>query len=152
VNFIVPFLLSILDAHSHLEQSKTMRKNIVLVTALLGLFIKGAVAQETDRYVLIEAPCKATFNANTNHDENVVLTPVFKVEFENAFEVLNAEPELIREFEVALEKAYPNSRNHIKDILLYMLTSEREAKALHARKRKQYEALNVGLLPLKIRK
>lgn len=109
------------------------------------------VVQNEVRYIFIEAPCKTGFNSNSGFDQNVLLTPVFKAEFENAFEVVNAEPELIKEFEVALEQTYPNSRNQIKDILVYMLTSEKEAKALYKRKLNQFEALKTGVIKLKLR-
>ena len=73
------------------------------------------------------------------------------MQFENAFEIVNAEPELITSFEVALEKAFPSSRNHIKDILVYMITSEKEAKELYSRKIKQFKALKTGVIELKIK-
>ncbi len=103
------------------------------------------------RYILIEAPCKTGFNALPDYKEKVILTPVFKMEFENAFEIVNAEPELITAFEVALEKAYPNSRNQIKDILVYMITSEKEAKELYKRKINQFKTLETGVIQLKIK-
>ena len=63
----------------------------------------------------------------------------FRREFENAFELVNAEPELIVDFEVALDKAYPNSRNQVNDILVYMLNTKKEATELLNRKMKQFK-------------
>ena len=65
--------------------------------------------------------------------------------------MVNAEPDLIVDFEVALEKAYPNSRNQIKDILVYMLNSEKEAKELYKRKIKHFKMLETGVIDLKIK-
>jgi hypothetical protein len=101
--------------------------------------------------VLIEAPCKAGFDALPDYEKEVILSEVFKVEFENAFQVVNGEPHLIVDFEVALEKRFPNSRNQIKDILVYMLNSNKEAQDLHAKKIKQFEQANVGTITIKIR-
>lgn len=107
--------------------------------------------EKNTRYVLIEAPCESTFNALPEYTKKVILTKVFKVEFENAIELVNAEPDLIVRFEVALEKEYPNSRNQIKDILVYMLTTEQEANDLYQRKLKQLENLETGVIKLKIK-
>jgi hypothetical protein len=103
------------------------------------------------RYILIEAPCKQGFKALPDFKEKVILTKVFKMEFENAFEIVNAEPELITAFEVALEKEYPGSRNQVKDILVYMLTTEKDAKELYNRKIKQFKTLETGVIELKIK-
>ncbi len=103
------------------------------------------------RYILIEAPCKNSFDALPNHEQKVILSNVFKVEFKNPFEVVNAEPDLLIKFEVALEKAYPNSRNQIKDIMIYMLNSEKEAKELLKRKKNLFKTLDTGVLILKLK-
>jgi hypothetical protein len=127
----------------------------VLAISLIILFSPFLNIQATDdentRYILIEAPCKPGFNALPNYKEKVIVTKIFKMEFEDAFELVNAEPELIIAFEVALEKAYPNSRNQIKDILVYMLITEKEAKELYARKQKQFKTLETGIIELKIK-
>jgi hypothetical protein len=70
--------------------------------------------------------------------------------FENSAELINAEPELISNFELALENAYPNSRNQVKDILVYMITTEKEAKALYKRKVEQFKILKTGIIDLKL--
>jgi hypothetical protein len=113
-------------------------------------FTERKNADENVRYILIEAQCKPSFNALPEHKEKVILTKIFKKEFENAFEVVNAEPQLIIDFEVALEAAYPNQRNQVADILVYMLKSEKEAKELHKRKRKLFQTLGKGVIELKI--
>ena len=115
-----------------------------------GLFLPLQNSQHI-RYVLIEASCKAGFDALPEYEKEVILSDVFKVEFENAFQVVNAEPDLIVDFEVALEQRFPNSRNQIKDILVYMLNSNKEAQDLYANKIKQFEKDNVGTIQLKIR-
>ena len=107
--------------------------------------------EENTRYIIIEAPCKSGFQALPEYKEKVILTRVFKVSYENAFELVNAEPELISDFEAALEKAYPNSRNQVKDILVYMITTEKEAKALYKRKLEQFKTLKTGVIELKIK-
>lgn len=128
-------------------------KSILIILLLLGnvLFAQETDKEENTRYILIEAPCKPSFPTKGDYKENVILTKVFKMQFENAFEIVNAEPELITSFEVALEKAYPSARNHIKDILVYMITSEKEAKELYNRKIKQFKALETGVIELKIK-
>lgn len=103
------------------------------------------------RYILIEAPCTPSFNALPNYQDKVIITKVFKAEFENAFALVNAESDLIVDFEVALEKAYPNSRNQIKDIMVYMLTTEKDAKELFNRKKKQFKTFGAGVIELKIK-
>lgn len=125
---------------------------------LLSLFIifSSQIAYPSNhedevRYILIEAPCKNSFDALPNHEQKVILSNVFKVEFKNPFEVVNAEPDLVIKFEVALEKAYPNSRNHIKDIMIYMLNSEKEAKELLKRKKSLFKTLDTGVLILKLK-
>lgn len=107
--------------------------------------------EDFSRYILIEAPCEANFNALPEYPNKVILTKVFKVDFENAFELVNAEKDLIVRFEVALEKAYPNSRNQVKDIMVYMLTNEKEAKELLNRKKKQFKTLDTGVIELKVK-
>jgi len=107
--------------------------------------------EENKRYILIEAQCKPGFDALLEFKEKVIITKIFKEEFENAFELVNAEPELIVDFEVALEKAYPNQRNQIRDILVYMLTTEKEAKELYKRKLKQFKTLETGVIELKVK-
>lgn len=128
-------------------------KTVTLVLVLLAntLFAQETKKDENIRYILIEAPCKPGFKAKNDYKENVILIKIFKKEFENAFELVNAEPELISAFEVALEEAYPNSRNQIKDILVYMLNTEKDAKALYNRKLKQFETLNTGVIELKLK-
>lgn len=128
-------------------------KTVILVLVLLAntLFAQETKKDENIRYILIEAPCKPGFKAKNDYKENVILIKIFKKEFENAFELVNAEPELISAFEVALEEAYPNSRNQIKDILVYMLNTEKDAKALYNRKLKQFETLNTGVIELKLK-
>ncbi len=121
---------------------------IILFSSVFGM---QSGDDENTRYVLIEAPCKAGFNALPDYKEKVILTKIFKMDFENAFELVNAEPELVTAFEVALEKAYPNSRNQVKDILVYMLITEKEAKELYARKLKQFKTLETGVIELKIK-
>ena len=106
---------------------------------------------ENTRYILIEAPCKPGFNALPEFKEKVIITKVFKAEFETPFDMVNAEPDLIVKFEVALEKAYPNSRNQINDIMVYMLNSEKEAKELYSRKKKHFKLLETGVINLKIK-
>ena len=126
-----------------------------LTLALLVFFNIAAFTdnanEENTRFVLIEAKCTPGFNALPEYTEKVILTKVFKKEFANAFEIVNAEPDLISEFEVALEKAYPNSRNQVRDILVYMLTTEQEAKELYQRKINQFKTLNTGVIELKLR-
>lgn len=128
-------------------------KIVALVLVLLAntLFAQETKKDENTRYILIEAPCKPGFKAKNDYKENVILTKIFKKEFENAFELVNAEPELISAFEVALEDAYPNSRNQVKDILVYMMNSEKDAKELYNRKLQQFKTLNTGVLELKIK-
>ena len=127
----------------------------VLAISLIILFVPFFSVQAADdeniRYILIEAPCKPGFDALPDYKEKVILTKIFKMEFENAFELVNAEPDLITAFEVALEKAYPNSRNQIKDILVYMLITEKEAKELYSRKLKQFKTLETGIIELKVK-
>jgi len=106
--------------------------------------------EENVRYILIEAQCESSFNALPDYKEKVILTKVFKREFENAFELVNAEPELIIDFEVALEKAYPNQRNKVKEILVYMLNTEKEAEELYKRKIKLFKTLETGVIELKV--
>jgi len=106
---------------------------------------------ENIRYVLIEAKCKPGFDALPDYKDKIILTKVFKREFENPYEVVNAEPTLISEFEVALEKAYPNSINQVKDVLVYMLNTEKEAKELYDRKLKHCETMDIGIIDLKIK-
>ncbi len=107
--------------------------------------------EEEVRYILIEAPCKKSFNALPEHEQKVIITNVFKVEFKTPFDLVNAQPELIKQFEVALEKAFPNSRNHVNDIMIYMLHSEKEAKELLKRKKNQFKLLDTGVLNLKMK-
>lgn len=108
--------------------------------------------QETEvRYIIIEAPCEKSFKALPGSEQKVIVTNVFKMEFENAFAMVNAESDLVVKFEVALEKAYPNSRNQIKDIMIYMLNSEKEAKQLLKRKKNQFKLLDTGVIDLKIK-
>ena len=107
--------------------------------------------EESVRYILIEAQCKPGFNALPEFTEKVIITKVFKAKFETPFDMVNAEPDLIVDFEVALEKAYPNSRNQIKDILVYMLNSEKEAIELYKRKIKHFKMLETGVIDLKIK-
>ena len=113
--------------------------------------IENGSQEEFSRFILIEAPCEAGFNALPEYSNKVILTKVFKAEFENAFELVKAEQDLIVRFEVALEKAYPNSRNQVKDIMVYMLTNEKEAKELLNRKKKQFETLDTGVIELKVK-
>lgn len=129
-----------------------MKSAIIFLLFLTNsLFAQETKKNETTRYILIEAPCKPGFKAKNNFKENVILTKIFKMEFENAFELVNAEPELISTFEVVLEKAYPNSRNQIKDILVYMLNTEKDAKDLYNRKIEQYKVLKTGVIELKLK-
>ena len=126
----------------------------VLILAFLALVCIASTGkndkEENVRYILIEAACKPGFDALNDYNEKVILSKVFKKEFENAFDIVNAEPKLIIDFEVALEKAYPNQRNQIKDILVYMLNTEKEAKELHNRKRKLFDTLDKGVIELKV--
>lgn len=121
-----------------------------IIIVSLPSFSNQIEKEENTRYIIIEAPCKSGFQALPGYKEKVILTKVFKVSYENAFELVNAEPELISDFEVALEKAYPNSRNQIKDILVYMITTEKEAKELYNRKLEQFKILKTGVIELKI--
>lgn len=121
---------------------------IILTGAFTGF---GPKDDGEVRYILIEAPCKQGFKALPDFKDKVILTKVFKMEFENAFELVNAEQELITAFEVALEKAYPGSRNQLKDILVYMLTTEKDAKELYNRKIKQFKTLETGVIELKVK-
>lgn len=128
----------------------------LLFLLLITIFAQPVLSAQSDneentRFILIEAPCKPGFQALPEYKEKVVLTKVFKVTYENAFELVNAEPELISDFELALDKAYPNSRNQIKDILVYMITTEKEAKELYKRKTQQFKALKTGVIELKIK-
>jgi hypothetical protein len=128
----------------------------VLFFALIMFLMVGSsgftgMEKGETRYILIEAPCKPGFKAIPESKEKVILTKVFKMEFENSFELVNAEPELVTAFEVALEKAYPGSRNQVKDILVYMLTTEKDAKELYNRKIKQFKTLETGVIELKVK-
>jgi hypothetical protein len=128
-------------------------KVLSLLLIVLAMGFSGFTGKEDGekRYILIEAPCKQGFKALPDFKEKVILTKIFKMEFENAFEIVNAEPELITAFEVALEKAYPGSRNQVKDILVYMLTTEKDAKELYNRKIKQFKTLETGVIELKVK-
>jgi hypothetical protein len=126
--------------------------------ALTILFFLAATPSESQdilqeemvRYILIEAPCKPGFPGREG-TEKVILTKVFERRFENPFELVNAEPELITDFEVILEEAYPDSRNQVKDILVYMISSEKEAKDLYHRKIKQFKMLDAVVIELKMK-
>lgn len=107
--------------------------------------------EENVRYILIEAQCESSFNALHDYKEKVILTKVFKKEFENSFDLVNAEPKLIVDFEVALDKAYPNQRNKVRDILVYMLNTEKEAEELYKRKIKLFKTLETGVIELKVK-
>ena len=127
-----------------------------LLLLILGLLYPttdtlSTADEDNTRYILIEAPCKSGFAALPDYAEKVILTKVFKVTYDTPFELVNAEPDLITDFEVALEKAYPNSRNQIKDILVYMITTEKEARELYKRKLKQFKTLNTGVIELKVK-
>ena len=128
-----------------------------LLISLLFIFLNvnavfdKKVKEETIRYILIEAPCKPNFDALPEYKEKVIITKVFKVKFENAVELVNAEKNLIVDFEVALEKAYPNSRNQVKDIMIYMLNTEKEAKEMFNRKKTQFKTLETGVIEIKIK-
>ena len=126
---------------------------IVAISLLVLINFAGILnndKEENVRYILIEAQCKPGFNALHDYKDKVILSKIFKKEFENAFEVVNAEPELIIDFEVALEAAYPNQRNQVKDILVYMLNTEKEAKELFKRKQKLFRTLETGVIELKV--
>ncbi len=128
-----------------------------IIVSLLIIFLNvnavfdKKVKEETIRYILIEAPCTSNFNALPDYKDKVIITKVFKAKFENAVELVNAERNLTIDFEVALEKAYPNSRNQVKDIMIYMLSTEKEAKELFKRKKTQFKTLEIGVIELKIR-
>ena len=128
-----------------------------LLISLLIIFLNvnavfdKKVKEETVRYIIIEAPCKPNFNALHEYKDKVIITKVYKAKFENAVELVNAERNIIIDFEVALEKAYPNSRNQIKDILVYMLNTEKEAKELLNRKKKQFKTLETGVIEIKMK-
>lgn len=131
-----------------------MKLIFLLLIALSGEFFSishDMPEEENVRYILMEAPCTSGFDALPKYKDKVILTKVFKAEFENAFEMVNAESDLIVAFEVALEKAYPNSRNQIKDIMLYMLNTEKEAKDLYNRKKNFFKTLETGVIELKIK-
>ncbi len=123
---------------------------LIIFLNVNAVFDKKA-KEETIRYILIEAPCKPGFNALPEYKDKVIITKVFKAKFENAVELVNAERNLIIDFEVALEKAYPNSRNKVKDIMIYMLNTEKEAKELFNRKKTRFKTLETGVIELKIR-
>ena len=129
-----------------------MKVFVIILVFLSGhAFTLQSDDGENTRYILIEAPCKPGFPALPDAKEKVILTKVFKLTFENAFEIVNAEPELITDFEVAVEKAYPNSRNQIKDILVYMIADEKEAKDLYKRKIEQFNTLKTEVIEIKIK-
>jgi len=127
-------------------------KVIIFTLAFLTAYANGTKdgKDENVRFILIEAACKPGFDALAGYDKKVILTKVFKKEYENAFEIVNAEPDLIIDFEVALEESYPNQRNKIEEILVYMLTTEKEAKELLKRKRKLFQTLETGVIELKV--
>ena len=127
---------------------KALIFSLLIVISTAGMPEKQS--DENTRYILIEAQCKPGFKALPQHKEKVILTKIFKKEFQNAFEVVNAEPRLITDFEVALEATYPNQRNQVEDILVYMLTSEKEAKELYKRKIKLFQTLEKGVIELKV--
>ncbi len=126
-----------------------------LFTILLLLhFYAGPAGEAKDdnvRYVLIEAPCKSGFPALPGHEKKVILTNIFKVAFDDPFSLVNAEPELISDFEAALEKTWPDSRNQIEDIMVYMLKTEKEAKELYKRKKNLFKMLDTGIIDMKIK-
>ena len=122
---------------------------------LVSLFLLGFAPQnkksENIRFIIIEAECKPGFSALPDIKEKVIITKVWKEEFENAFAVVNAEPDLVTDFEVALEKDYPHQLNQIEDILVYMLNTEKEAKALYKRKLGLFKSLEKGVIELKVK-
>jgi len=126
--------------------------SLLLLFSLSQFFAKDIEKQEEiTRYILIEAPCKPSFPALPDYDEKVIITKVFMAKFENEFELLNAENDLVVRFEVALEKSFPNSRNQISDIMVYMLNDQKEAKELFIRKKKLFKTLGTGVIELKIK-
>lgn len=122
------------------------------VFALIMLFQAGVVSaqEKTVRYILIEAPTKAGFPAAPAGKEKVIITKVFKVVYESSFDLVSAEPALVSRFEVALEKAYPGSRNQVKDVLVFMLNTEKEARELYNRKLHHFKLLETPPVELKI--
>ena len=128
----------------------------LLFSLLIGIFCNffstpHDVLEDYERYIIMEAPCKSSFNALHKYKEKVILTKVFRAEFENAFEMVNAEADLIVDFEAALEKLHPNSSNQIKDIMVYMLDTKKEAKELYNRKKKYFKTLEIGVLEMKVK-
>jgi hypothetical protein len=121
----------------------------VFVLILISIVDTVSAQEKTVRYILIEAPCQPTFPAQPAGKNKVIITKVFKVQYESPFELVSAEPELISRFEVALEKAFPGSRNQIKDILVYMLVTEKEARELYSRKLKQFKLQEIAAIELK---
>jgi len=122
---------------------------LVFVLILMSITYTAQAQEKTVRYILIEAPCQPTFPAPPTGKEKVIITKVFKVQYDSPFDLVSAEPELISRFEVALQKAYPDSRNHVKDILVYMLVTEKEARELYNRKLKQFKLMETAVIELK---
>lgn len=122
----------------------------LLLSFSLG-FVPPKEKSENVRYILIEASCKTGFNALPDVKNKVILTKVWKEKFENAVEMVNAESTLITDFEVALEKAYPNQLNQVEEILVYMLNTEKEAKELYKRKLGLFKSLEKGVITLKVK-
>jgi hypothetical protein len=122
---------------------------LVILFLLISIGETVLAQEKTVRYILIEAPCQPTFPAPPSGKNKVIITKVFKVQYESPFELVSAEPELISRFEVALEKAFPGSRNQIKDILVYMLVTEKEARELYNRKSKQFKLQEIAVIELK---
>ena len=125
----------------------------ILFTIILLFHLQPFAESHEDniRYILIEAECKPGFDALPAYANKVILTKVWKEEFENAFEMVNAEPKLIEDFEIALKKEFPNQQNQVKDILVYMLNSEKEAKELYDRKKKLFKTLKTSIIELKVK-
>jgi len=122
---------------------------IVFMLILMSITYTAQAQEKTVRYILIEAPCQPTFPAPPTGKEKVIITKVLKVQYDSPFDLVSAEPELISRFEVALQKAYPDSRNHVKDILVYMLVTEKEARELYNRKLKQFKLMETAVIELK---
>ena len=131
-----------------------IRLYLAVLIMQLPLALSASSIQKPDentRYILIEAPCKSSFAYGKSDQEKAILTKILKMEFESPFEMVNAEPDLISKFEVALEEQFPGSLNHIEDILVYMITTEKEAKELHNRKTKQFKTRQIEVVELKIK-
>ena len=126
----------------------TMRRLAAFTILLILLIGNDGYAQESIRYVFVDAKCAAGFEALPDADQKHILTSIREMTFDDPAKVMFAENDVKGLFKAAIKDKYPDSLNQLEGVYVYILNSAEEARVSKDQLADKYRSRGIALIEM----